>query len=111
MKESIDAVIEYRQNLMFSYVFAFYVKASEHKATFKTYQSNLETSVSTLMGYLQDVFRMVDKSKNSDHYLNISQEMAYVLADHFGYISCLQTAKANTMSNAFSLYSFSLQRL
>lgn len=50
---AVEVLCECRQALMYSYVFAYYVKESLHKTIFEDNQSDLEQSVERLSRYLE----------------------------------------------------------
>ena len=53
MKKAVDILCECRQTLMYTYVFAFYVKKNNQCAIFLTNQKDVESATEKLSEYLE----------------------------------------------------------
>jgi len=85
LKKAVDILCQCRQTLMYTYVFAYYLKKNNQSVIFEDNQKDLETATETLSGYLErDITQenLIDiKQKVQDKY-RYCDSRRRVLAEH-----------------------------
>ncbi|CAL2034270.1 unnamed protein product [Caenorhabditis brenneri] len=80
LKKSIDALAKCRRTLMYTYVFAFYLKKSNHPEMFENNQRDLEMATEQLSGFLErdleneDLVTLKQKVQDLTKYVDRRQE-------------------------------------
>merc|ERR1712242_58766 len=90
LKKSLDILCECRRTLMYTYVFAYYLRKNNQSAIFEENQKDLETATETLSEYLErdiSAENLVDiKQKVQDKYRYCDNRRKVLLAHvHEGY--------------------------